>query len=298
MQKTISDFLEYVGKERRLSPHTVLAYSNDLAQFEHHMVNHLGIELITHIDHHDIRTWIISFLEDEKILPRSVNRKLSCLRSFYKHLMRNGIVTRNPMERISSLKTKKSLPLFLEQRQMDQLLDDVAFGDGFAGIRDRLIIELLYNTGMRRAELIGLRTSDVDFYNFQIKVLGKRNKERFIPFTHSIAQLIELYLKLREQQLTSIPKNEQLLLNDNGMPTSEGFVYQKVNKYLRLVTTIEKKSPHILRHTFATHMLNNGADLNAIKEILGHSNLSATQIYTHNSIDKLTKIHKQAHPRA
>jgi integrase/recombinase XerC len=298
MQETISDFLEYVGKERRLSPHTVLAYSNDLAQFEYHMVNHLGIVSITQIDHHDIRTWIISFLEDEKILPRSVNRKLSCLRSFYKHMMRNGIVTRNPMERISSLKTKKSLPLFLEQRQMDQLLDDVAFGDGFAGIRDRLIIELLYNTGMRRAELIGLRTSDVDFYNSQIKVFGKRNKERFIPFTHFIAQLIELYLKLREQQLTSIPKNEQLLLNDNGMPMSEGFVYQKVNKYLRLVTTIEKKSPHILRHTFATHMLNNGADLNAIKEILGHSNLSATQIYTHNSIDKLTKIHKQAHPRA
>jgi integrase/recombinase XerC len=298
MQEIISDFLEYVGKERRLSPHTVLAYSNDLAQFKHHMVNHLGIESIAQIDHHDIRTWIISFLEDEKILPRSVNRKLSCLRSFYKHMMRNGIVTRNPMERISSLKTKKSLPLFLEQRQMDQLLDDVAFGDGFAGSRDRLIIELLYNTGMRRAELIGLRTSDVDFYNSQIKVLGKRNKERFIPFTHSIAQLIELYLKLREQQLTSPHKNEQLLLNDNSMPMSEGFVYQKVNKYLRLVTTIEKKSPHILRHTFATHMLNNGADLNAIKEILGHSNLSATQIYTHNSIDKLTKIHKQAHPRA
>ena len=298
MQEIISDFLEYVGKERRLSPHTVLAYSNDLAQFEHHMIHHLGIDSITQIDHHDIRTWIISFLEDEKILPRSVNRKLSCLRSFYKHMMRNGIVTRNPMERISSLKTKKSLPLFLEQRQMDQLLDDVAFGDGFTGSRDRLIIELLYNTGMRRAELIGLRTFDVDFYNSQIKVLGKRNKERFIPFTHSIAQLIELYLKLREQQLTSIPKNEQLLLNDNGMPMSEGFVYQKVNKYLRLVTTIEKKSPHILRHTFATHMLNNGADLNAIKEILGHSNLSATQIYTHNSIDKLTKIHKQAHPRA
>ena len=165
MQEIISDFLEYVGKERRFSPHTVLAYSNDLAQFEHHMIHHLGIDSITQIDHHDIRTWIISFLEDEKILPRSVNRKLSCLRSFYKHMMRNGIVTRNPMERISSLKTKKSLPLFLEQRQMDQLLDDVAFGDGFAGSRDRLIIELLYNTGMRRAELIGLRTFDVDFYN-------------------------------------------------------------------------------------------------------------------------------------
>lgn len=298
MQVEISDFLEYVGKERRLSQHTVIAYARDLSQFNHHMTEQLGIRTLQEIDHHDIRTWIISFLEDEKILPRSVNRKLSCLRSFYKHLLRNEIVTRNPMQRISSLKTKKSLPLFIEQRQMDQLLDDIDFGEGFPGIRDRLIIELLYNTGMRRAELIGLRLADVDFYNAQLKVLGKRNKERFIPFTHSMANLIKAYLKLRDQELHLTIQNNQLLSRDNGTAMTEGFVYQKVNKYLRLVTTIEKKSPHILRHTFATHMLNNGADLNAIKEILGHANLSATQVYTHNSIEKLTKIHKQAHPRA
>lgn len=298
MQKVVAGFISYISKEKRFSQHTVTAYSKDLDQFLHHVQDNLEITQIEEVDHHDIRSWIISILEDERLQSVSVNRKISCLRSFYKYLVRNDVVTKNPMERITSLKTKKKLPLFLEQKQMENLLDLMEFGDDFAGIRDKLIIELLYCTGMRRAELIGLRSSNVNTSKKELKVLGKRNKERIIPLSDASMALIEEYEQLRNQQFPDSKSVEYLLLNDNGNQMTDGFVYRKVNRYLRLVTTIEKKSPHILRHTFATHMLNNGADLNAIKELLGHANLSATQVYTHNSIEKLTQIYKQAHPRA
>jgi integrase/recombinase XerC len=202
------------------------------------------------------------------------------------------------MDRITSLKAKKKLPLFLEQKQMENLLDKMEFGDDYYGLRDKLIVELLYCTGMRRAELIGLKQSNVNRSKKELKVLGKRNKERIIPLSDASMSLIEEYQDWRRSEFPNSETVEFLLLNDAGTQMSDGFVYRKVNKYLRLVTTIEKKSPHILRHTFATHMLNNGADLNAIKELLGHANLSATQVYTHNSIEKLTQIYKQAHPRA
>lgn len=281
-----------------MSPHTVAAYSHDLRIFSTYMEAQLELTRLEDIDHHDIRSWIISTLEDDGLLPRSVNRRLSCLRSFYRHLMRTDKVNRNPMLKVTALKTRKALPLFMEQHQMDRLLDDMDFGEGFPGLRDRLIIELLYNTGMRRAELIGLNLADVDLYNGQLKVLGKRDKERMIPFGPNLGKLLKEYMALREQLDIASDASDHLLLRDDGKVMSEGFVYQKVNKYLRLVTTIGKKSPHVLRHTFATHMLNNGADINAVKELLGHANLSATQIYTHNTIEKLTRIHKQAHPRA
>lgn len=298
MEKEIAEFLGNIQKERRLSQHTVTAYRNDLAQFSSYMNIQLGVASLEEIDHHDIRTWVISILEDNHMQPRSVNRKLSCLRSFYKFMMRNELLKRNPMDKVTSLKTKSSLPLFIEAHQMERLLEDLDFGDGFAGLRDRLIIELLYGTGMRRAELINLLTSDVDFHAQQLKVMGKRNKERLIPFTHALSEMMSTYLVVRNSNFDTDLSNHRLLLRDNGSPINESFLYQKVNKYLRLVTTIGKKSPHILRHTFATHMLNNGADINAIKEILGHSSLAATQVYAHNTIDRLTKIHKQAHPRA
>jgi len=298
MQALITDFLEYLQKERRMSPHTVAAYAHDLRRFSLYMEEQLELVRLEDIDHHDIRSWIISTLEDDGLLPRSVNRRLSCLRSFYRHLMRMGHVTRNPMLKVTALKTRKALPLFMEQHQMDRLLDDMDFGEGFPGQRDRLIIELLYNTGMRRAELIGLKFADVDLYNGQLKVLGKRDKERMIPFSPDLGKLLKGYMMAREHAVVASDATDRLLLRDDGNVMTEGFVYQKVNKYLRLVTTIGKKSPHVLRHTFATHMLNNGADINAVKEILGHANLSATQIYTHNTIEKLTRIHKQAHPRA
>ena len=298
MEKIVAGFVSYISKEKRFSQHTVLAYSKDLEQFVFHLRENLEITKIEEVDHHDIRSWIISILEDEKLQPVSVNRKISCLRSFYKYLVRNDLVTKNPMERVTSLKMKKKLPLFLEQKQMESLLDQMAFGDDFSGIRDKLIIELLYCTGMRRAELIGLRSANVNRSKKELKVRGKRNKERIIPLSDVSMALIEEYEQLRSTQFPDSQSVEFLLLNDNGDQMSDGFVYRKVNRYLRLVTTVEKKSPHILRHTFATHMLNNGADLNAIKELLGHANLSATQVYTHNSIEKLTQIYKQAHPRA
>jgi len=298
MEKVVAGFISYISKEKRFSQHTVTAYTKDLEQFLNHIQKNLEIKEIEEVDHHDIRSWVISILEDEKLQAVSVNRKISCLRSFYKYLVRNDVVTKNPMERIISLKMKKKLPLFLEQKQMENLLDQMEFGDDFAGIRDKLVIELLYCTGMRRAELIGLRSSNVNRSKKELKVLGKRNKERIIPLSDVSMALIEEYEHMRNQQFPDSKLVESLLLNDNGNQMTDGFVYRKVNRYLRLVTTIEKKSPHILRHTFATHMLNNGADLNAIKELLGHANLSATQVYTHNSIEKLTQIYKQAHPRA
>lgn len=298
MESIVEGFISYISKEKRFSRHTLTAYTKDLDQFIIHVRDNLEINEIQDVDHHDIRSWIISILEDDKLQPISVNRKISCLRSFYKYLIRNEIVVKNPMLRITSLKTKKKLPLFLEQSQMQSLLDGLEFGEDFAGVRDKLIVELLYCTGMRRAELIGLKTTDVNRSKNELKVLGKRNKERIIPLSANMMAVIEEYELLLADTFPHMNRQEFLLVNDNCGQITDGFVYRKVNRYLRLVTTIEKKSPHILRHTFATHMLNNGADLNAIKELLGHANLSATQVYTHNSIEKLTQIYKQAHPRA
>ena len=298
MREIVGGFIEYIQKEKRFSSHTVLAYSKDLDQFLYHISENLELTSIEEVDHHDIRSWIVSILEDEKLQAASVNRKISCLRSFYKYLVRNNRVVKNPMAKITSLKTKKKLPLFLEQAQMENLLDQMEFGTDFKGVRDKLIIELLYCTGMRRAELIGLKSSNVNKANQEIKVLGKRSKERIIPLSQASLSLITDYEALEGVTFEGANQQKFLLVDDTGEQMSDGFVYRKVNKYLRLVTTIEKKSPHILRHTFATHMLNNGADLNAIKELLGHASLSATQVYTHNSIEKLTQIYKQAHPRA
>ncbi|MCF8459431.1 MAG: tyrosine-type recombinase/integrase [Flavobacteriales bacterium] len=298
MLQIVEGFIDYIKKEKRFSQHTVLAYSKDLNQFLHHLTENLQINSIHEVDHHDIRSWIISILEDEKLQATSVNCKISSLRSFYKYMVRNEILEKNPMAKIVSLKTKKKLPLFLEQSQILNLLDGMAFGHDFEGVRDKLIIELLYCTGMRRAELISLKASNVNISKQEIKVLGKRNKERIIPLSPQTISLIQEYYKATSKHFGTSPIDTCLLLDDNGAMMSDGFVYRKVNKYLRLVTTIGKKSPHVLRHTFATHMLNNGADLNAIKELLGHANLSATQVYTHNTIEKLKQIYEQAHPRA
>ena len=298
MRQFVESFLKYIEKEKRFSAHTVVAYTKDLDQFYHHITENLQIASIAEVDHHDIRSWIVSILEDDKLQPSSVNRKISCLRSFYKYMLRTEVVVKNPMAKIVSLKTKKKLPLFLEQSQMTNLLDGMAFGDDFSGIRDKLIIELLYCTGMRRAELIGLDRVNVNVSKQELKVLGKRNKERIIPLSPQTSNLIGEYEQAKADFFKDVIDCDNLLTDDKGRTMTDGFVYRKVNKYLRLVTTIGKKSPHVLRHTFATHMLNNGADLNAIKELLGHANLSATQVYTHNTIEKLKQIYERAHPRA
>ncbi len=286
-----NEFLEFIQFEKRTSNHTLVAYANDIKQLVDYLAAVYEINDSSEINHTIIRSWIVSLME-QKITPRSVNRKITALKTFYKYLLRQNIVTENPMLKILSPKTSKRLPVFIEKEKMDTLLDDTVFGDDFEGQRNKLIIELFYATGIRLSELINLKQSNVDLYQCQIKVLGKRSKERIIPFNSNLKNQIQKYLIVKANL-----NDEFLFVNENGNHLYEKFVYRIVKAYLSQITTLNKKSPHVLRHTFATHMLNNGADLNAIKELLGHANLSATQIYTHNTVEKLKNIHKQAHPK-
>ncbi|MCX6252978.1 MAG: tyrosine-type recombinase/integrase [Bacteroidia bacterium] len=289
-------FLQYLQIEKRYSPHTVRSYLNDLDQF-YSFLSSLGLpDNPVAVTSHDIRAWIVSML-DNNYTTVSVHRKISCLRVFYRYLRKEGIVKSDPLEKVVLPKRKKTLPVFVEEEALTELLDNYSFGDNFAGIRNRTIIELLYMTGMRRSELIGLRNIDVDLSEGSVKVTGKRNKQRIIPLVKPFIQRLEEYIKVRDESITT-GNTGWFFITDKGNKLYDKYVYNTVNSYLALVTMIEKKSPHILRHTFATHMLNRGADLNSIKELLGHANLSATQIYTHNTFEKLKKIYKQAHPRA
>jgi integrase/recombinase XerC len=287
-------FLKYIQYEKRYSNYTLISYKNDLTQYFDFCENNIENFCPGEKDYKIIRNWIVDLIETD-ISSKSVTRKISTLKSFYKYLLKEGILKTNPLDKIISPKVNKKLPFFVEEKQMNRLLDDIEFSDNFEGVRNRLIIEILYSTGIRLSELKNLKLSDIDFNNLTIKVLGKRNKERIIPFKNNLKVSFEKYLIIRGQ-LNS--KNNFLLLTERGKQVYEKLIYRVVNKYLNLVSTIEKKSPHVIRHTFATHMLNNGADLNAIKELLGHSNLAATQIYTHNTFEKLKKVYKQAHPRA
>lgn len=289
-------FLQYLQIEKRYSAHTVRSYSNDLEQFYSFLLSKDLPDDPLAVTSYDIRAWIVSMLDNE-YKTVSVHRKISCLRVFYRYLRKEGIITRDPLEKIVLPKRKKSLPVFVEQYAMDNLLDNWDFGEGFSGIRNRTIIEMLYLTGIRRSELIGLRNIDVDLSEGSVKVTGKRNKQRIIPLIKPFMQRMEEYIRVRDNMI-SPEKYGWFFITDKGNKLYDKYVYNTVNSYLAMVTTIEKKSPHVLRHTFATHMLNNGADLNSIKELLGHANLSATQIYTHNTFEKLKKIYKQAHPRA
>ena len=292
----IKSFLKYIDFEKRYSAHTVVSYKNDLDQFSVFLTSfdvHLNLLLVTHSH---IRSWIISLVED-KIAPSSINRKIASLRSYYKFLVRSGIIADDPSVRLKALRTPKRLPQFAQEIEMQRLFESVDFGNDFSGVRDQLLLELLYATGMRRAELIELKVSSINTEKSQVKVLGKRNKERVIPLNIEVAKLIQKYLQLREVECMS-EANNFLLLTDKGQPLYEAFVYRKVKKYLGAATSLDKNSPHVLRHTFATHLLNNGADLNAVKELLGHSSLAATQVYTHNSLDKLKKVFEKAHPKA
>jgi integrase/recombinase XerC len=289
-------FLEYLQFEKRYSNHTILSYRTDLEQFEDFASQEEECPDISLADGKIIRSWTIRLMDSGQS-ARTVNRKISTLKSFYKYLMREQRIKINPMDKVLSPKQSKKLPAFVEADKMNLLLDDFDFGEDFSGIRNRLIIEVLYITGMRQAELIALRDVDIDRSEHNIRVTGKRNKQRIIPFDRAYLRVIESYLELRDKQF---PVNDypNFFLTDKGKPLYPRFVYKVVNSYLRFVTTMESRSPHVLRHTFATHMLNRGADLNAIKEILGHANLSATQVYTHNTFEKLVSIYKQAHPRA
>jgi integrase/recombinase XerC len=289
-------FLQYLQAGKRYSPLTVRSYLNDLDQFDNHLKLNGLYSKPEAVVSHDIRSWIVSLIENGYSAV-SVHRKISSLRVFYRYLRKEGIVVNDPLEKVVLPKTKKRLPVFVEEESLNKLLDDYEFGNDFQGTRNMTIIEMLYLTGIRRAELTGLRNIDVDTRNATLKVTGKRNKQRIIPLLKSFTLKLEKYITVRNEAFPD-SVSEWFFLSNKGNKLYDKYVYNIVRKYLSIVTTIEKRSPHILRHTFATHMLNNGADLNSIKEFLGHANLSATQIYTHNSFEKLRKIYKQAHPRA
>lgn len=289
-------FLQYLKIEKRYSLHTVRSYQNDLEQFFSWLSENNMPEGVQDVTSYQIRAWIVSMM-DAGMNASSVHRKISCLRVFFRYLRKEGIVRNDPLEKVVLPKQKKRLPLFVAEKALDELLDNYNFGDDFNGIRNRTIIEMLYLTGMRRSELTGLRNSDIDLHEATVKVTGKRNKQRIIPITGTFVSRLEEYMRSRNE-FTGKGNGDWFFVTDKGNKLYDKYVYNTVKKYLALVTTIEKKSPHILRHSFATHMLNRGADLNTIKEFLGHANLSATQIYTHNTFEKLRKIYKQAHPRA
>lgn len=295
MHALTQSFFNYIEYEKRYSKHTLEAYKTDLEQFAAFLIKNESNEapLATH---HDIRNWIVSMME-HKISARSINRKISTLKSFYKFLMRKGEIKKNPLSKVQSPKTSKRLPVFVELPGIEKLLKEVEFPEGYDGLRDKMIIELFYGTGMRRNELINLKETDVDSYNSQIKVLGKGNKERLIPIHPDLRASVKHFIA-EKKRLLEPPHDNYLIVSEKGKKIEPGVVYEVVKKYLNMVTTVDKKSPHVLRHTFATHLMNNGADINAVKELLGHSSLAATQVYTHNTIDKLKEIYRQAHPKA
>lgn len=286
----LEDFINYIKSEKRFSKHTITSYETDLNQFFNYIEAECQITNPKDVSFKLIRNWISSLLENN-LKSTSVNRKISSLKSYYKFLLVSNYVETNPTLKLISPKSSKRLPVFVEKDNMDSLFDKDFFEDSYEGTRDKLIIELFYFTGMRLSELIHIKTSDIDKVNSQIKVIGKRNKERLIPITFNTLKDLNEFINFYEIE-------NFLFADGNGKKMYPKKVYRIVNKYLTKISSIKKKSPHVLRHSFATHMLNNGADINAIKEILGHANLSATQIYTHNSIKKLKNVHKQAHPKA
>lgn len=291
----IQSFIDFIQLEKRYSAHTIQSYSKDLEQFQVFCRLQYQLEDINQATYQLVRSWIVHLM-NENIAPKSVNRKISTLRSYYKFCLKRGIIQANPVYGIQGPKVPKRNPVFVPESQMNNLFDQLKFPEDFEGQRDKMILELFYFTGMRKAELIGLKLGDIDFYQGTIKVLGKRNKERLIPATPVLLHVLKLYLGIRAAQPLAT-ETEVLFISVKGKPLQPKQVYTIVHKYLQAVTTVNKKSPHILRHTFATHMLNHGADINGIKEILGHSSLAATQVYTHNSFEKLKSIHKKAHPK-
>ena len=289
-------FLKYLEFEKRYSPHTLRSYRDDLNSFQGFLTEEFGMDELREAGTLEVRQWLFS-LSDSGLSPRSVNRKLASLRSFYKFLLRSGVIEKSPMAGIRPLKASKRLPQFITENEMMKMLDQFQFSDDLQGRRDRLIMELLYGTGIRLSELIGLKIGDISLTSRTIRVLGKRSKERVIPYPPGIGTSLDNYLQ--ERKLTwEADENDPLIVTDKGEQCYPMFIYRIVNYYLKLLTTADRKSPHVLRHTFATHLLNKGAELNAVKDLLGHANLAATQVYTHNSIEKLKAVYDKAHPKA
>ena len=288
-------FYGYLSLERRFSPHTLTAYRGDLSNFIAHCTEQHCLTSVAEVRHLHIRSWVVAQMQAGQS-PRSINRRLSCLKSYFRFLRKRGFVEKDPMRKVVAPKTGKRLPVFLQESQMAALFTHVEFGDNYTGKLHRLLLELLYATGIRRSEASNLKISDLDIGRSVLRISGKGNKERLMPFARYFGEMLEGFLTTRS---AAFPGNDQpwLFLNNKGERLSPESIYYIVRKYLSAVTIAEQRSPHVLRHSFATHLSNHGADLNAIKELLGHANLAATQIYMHNSIERLLKVYGQAHPK-
>lgn len=290
----IQSFLDYLKFEKRYSEHTIVSYKTDLEQFFSFLITRFDTPSIEQVTSGFIRSWLAE-LKSNKITSKSINRKISSLNSCFKFLIKHDVLQKTPMTTIVTPKVGKRLPAFVKQEDIKKLFEDIEFAEGWKGKTERLIILLFYNTGMRLSELVNLKESQVNFAYEQIKVLGKGNKERIIPLSKAVLKELENHIAGKPIRLEEV---DNVFVNKKGKPLYHKYVYLIVKNYLGKVTTIQKKSPHILRHTFATHLMNNGAELNAVKELLGHASLAATQIYTHNTIEKLKEVFKNAHPKA
>ena len=293
---SLQAFVDYLSHEKNYSEHTVNAYRKDIEGFSEFCLQEHEVSDIDAINYSVIRSWVVSLVEKE-ISNRSINRKIASLKAYYKFLQRIGAIESNPLAKHKALKTSKKIEVPFSEEEMKRALSQIPFENDFEGVRDKLIIELLYATGMRRAEMVGLKMENVDLRNKTLKVLGKRNKERIVPLLENTINLFRDYLKQRES-LDVVFDNEFVFLSKSGNKVYGTLVYRVINGYLSMVSSKVKRSPHILRHTFATHLLNKGADLNSVKELLGHSSLASTQVYTHNSIAELKKVHSLSHPRS
>lgn len=294
IEHRITDYLQYLRFEKRYAQHTLGAYERDLSQFNAYVSGQFGLDDERVITHFHIRSWLATFKEQD-LQATSINRKLSAVNSFYKYMLKMQAVKKNPVRQLHAMRRAERLPVYLKEQEAEYLLEEVQFEEGFKGFTDRMICDLLYQTGMRRSEIINLKEKDIEKSLKQIRILGKGNKERLVPVSPMLLTAIDEYIQ-EKRKLENYDDNHLLVL-ESGQPLYAGYVYRVVKTYLSSTTTLHKKSPHVLRHTFATHLLNNGANIQAIKDLLGHSSLAATQVYTHNNIDKLKEIHKKAHPR-
>ncbi|RZS94917.1 tyrosine-type recombinase/integrase [Cecembia calidifontis] len=293
----IDSFINYLELEKRASAHTVLAYRKDLEQFSDFCQTAFEKEDISKAEHTEIRAWIIDLVE-QQLSATSVNRKIATLRSFYKFLLRSGELSKDPTYKIKALKTPKRLPEFVQEEAIEKILDEMVYEPTFEGKRDRMVMEFLYLTGVRLSELLDLKWKDINLHTATIKVLGKRKKERIIPITKTLKENILSYKKVFEETFPNFNESDYFIVTNSKEQAYPMKIYRIVRHYLDLFAQTTKRSPHLLRHTFATHLLNKGADLNAVKDLLGHANLAATQVYTHNSLEKLKAVFEQAHPKA
>ncbi len=291
----IKSFQDYLLLEKNYSQHTVTAYINDIGFFESFLSNEFEDDNLLRVNYNQIRSWIVS-LSDDGISNTSINRKVSSLKSFYKFLLKTKQIDASPLVKHKALKAPKKIQIPFSEKELDLVLNQIKYKEGFEGIRDKLIVDLFYTTGIRRTELIHLKIQNVDLSNKTIKVIGKRNKERIIPILTIIEEQVKKYLSERSS-IQDVKEADYFFLLTNGVKLNDSFVYRLINYYFSNVSEKVKKSPHILRHTFATHLLNNGADINSVKELLGHSSLASTQVYTHNSLTELQKVYNSAHPR-